>query len=82
MANAVATEGNQPVPLAVRNRPDEFKIEQGLHADQLPFLFQVCAGACQYFELILTFTDWRCHNRDPSSHPPKIDRAEKRRRGY
>jgi hypothetical protein len=43
MANAVATEGNQPVPLTIRNRPDEFKIEQGLHADQLPFLVQVCA---------------------------------------
>ena len=43
MANAVETEGNQPVPLTIRNRPDEFKIEQGLHADQLPFLVQVCA---------------------------------------
>ena len=39
------TEGSQSVPLAVRNRPDEFKIEQGLHADQLPFLFQVRTGA-------------------------------------
>jgi hypothetical protein len=47
MADAVATEGNHPVPLTVRNRPDEFKIEQGLHADQLPFLFQVSVGACQ-----------------------------------
>ena len=45
MADAVATEGNHPVPLAVRNRPDEFKIEQGLHADQLPFLVQVRGNA-------------------------------------
>jgi hypothetical protein len=41
MANAEATKGNQPVSLTIRNRPDEFKIEQGLHADQLNFLFQV-----------------------------------------
>jgi hypothetical protein len=41
MANAEATKGNQPVSLTIRNRPDEFKIEQGLHADQLPFLFRV-----------------------------------------
>jgi len=47
MADAVATEGNHRVPLTVRNRPDEFKIEQGLRADQLPFLFQVSVDACQ-----------------------------------
>lgn len=51
MANAVATEGNQPVPLAVRNRPDEFKIEQGLHADQLPFLFQVGGASLKVIAL-------------------------------
>jgi hypothetical protein len=34
----------QSVPLEIRNRPDEFKIEQGLHAAKLPFLFQVRAA--------------------------------------
>jgi hypothetical protein len=37
------TKNEHTVPLAVRNRPDEFKIEQGLHAAKLPFLVQVRA---------------------------------------
>jgi hypothetical protein len=43
---AKVTENMHTVPLAVRNRPDEFKIEQGLHASKLPFLVQVCAITC------------------------------------
>jgi sulfite oxidase len=38
MANL--STGNNKVPEEVHNRPDEFKIEQGLHAAQLPFLDQ------------------------------------------
>jgi hypothetical protein len=41
MADAISDD--QAVPLTIRNRLDEFKIEQGLHAGQLPFLDQVRA---------------------------------------
>lgn len=37
---ATITSNNQSVPMEIRNRPDEFKIEQGLHAAKLPFLDQ------------------------------------------
>lgn len=36
----VASGGDNFLPTDIHNRPDEFKIEQGLHAAQLPFLDQ------------------------------------------
>ena len=39
MAN-IAKGAKNLLPDDIHNRPDEFKIEQGLHADQLPFLDQ------------------------------------------
>jgi len=39
MAN-VASGGNNIVPTDIHNRPDEWKIEQGLHGAKLPFLDQ------------------------------------------
>jgi hypothetical protein len=39
MAN-IAQGAKNLLPNDIHNRPDEFKIEQGLHADQLPFLDQ------------------------------------------
>lgn len=37
---AQRTAGNNSVPLEMRNRPDEWKIEQGLHGAKLPWLDQ------------------------------------------
>lgn len=37
---AQQTTSDKSVPMEISNRPDEWKIEQGLHGSKLPFLDQ------------------------------------------